>query len=137
MQWEVWRARKRHKSCSRRSNSSFLSALHTSQVLNISTYAQQKHELILFYNNVKVINAEVNLNFNYCSMRLTSMHQCLRDYIFLPLSYVFALKLRGSLLKSLKITLKKMVNSILRCRKTVQFHRKIIFERNNFANSMP
>ena len=46
--------------------------------------------------------------------------QCLRDYIFLPLSYVFALKLRESLLKSLKITLKKMVKSKLRCRKTVQ-----------------
>ena len=49
---------------------SFLSVLQTSQVLNISTYAQQKHELRLFYNNVKVIDAEVNLNFNYCSMRL-------------------------------------------------------------------
>ena len=48
--------------------------------------------------------------------------QCLRDYIFLPLSYVFALKLRESLLKSLKITLKKMVNPILRCQKTVHAH---------------
>ena len=45
--------------------------------------------------------------------------QCLRDYIFLPLSYVFALKLRESLLKSLKITLEKIVKSILRCRKTI------------------
>ena len=50
----------------------------------------------------------------------TSTRQCLRDYIFLPYSYVFALKLRKSLLKSLVRTLKKMVKSKLRCRKTVQ-----------------
>ena len=37
---EVWRARKRH-------TSSLLSALQTSQVLNISTYAQLTHELIV------------------------------------------------------------------------------------------
>ena len=41
---EVWRAGKRHKSCARRS---LLSALQTSQVLNISTYAQLTHELIV------------------------------------------------------------------------------------------
>ena len=35
---------------------------------------------------VKVINAEVILNF---------ISQCLRDYIFLPHSYVFVLKLKS------------------------------------------
>ena len=40
---EVCRARKRRKSC----NSNLLSALQTSEVLNISTYAQLKHELIV------------------------------------------------------------------------------------------
>ena len=45
--------------------------------------------------------------------------QYLRDYIFLPQSYVFVLKLRESLTKSLMITLKKTVKSILRCRKTI------------------
>ena len=116
---EVWRARKRRKSCSRRSNSSFLSALQTSQVVNISTYAQLKHELIVF-NIVKAINAEVNLNFNYCSTRLTSMRQCLRDYIFLP-QLCFCLETERKFAQvAYQITLKKMVNSILRCQKTVQ-----------------
>ena len=40
-----------------------------------------------------------------------STRQRLRDYIFLPHSYVFVLKLRESLLK--------IVKSILRCRKTI------------------
>ena len=70
------------KSCSRCSNSSFLSALHTSQVLNISPYAQQKHELTLFYKNVKVITAEVNLNFNYCSMRVNQYAESTWLYFF-------------------------------------------------------
>ena len=48
------------------------------------------------------------------------MPQCLRDYNFVPHSYVFALKLRETLLKSLKITLKKMVKYKLRCQKTDQ-----------------
>ena len=44
--WEVWRAQKRHKSWPRATQySSLLSALQTSQVLNISTCAQLKHEL--------------------------------------------------------------------------------------------
>ena len=38
---------------------------------------------------------------------------------FLPHRYVFVLELRESLLKSPKITLKKIVKSILRCRKTI------------------
>ena len=46
---EVWRARKRCKSArgAAECNSSLLSALQTSQVLNISTYAQLMHELIV------------------------------------------------------------------------------------------
>ena len=43
---KVWRARKQRKSCVS-SNPSLLSALKTSQGLNISTYAQLKHELII------------------------------------------------------------------------------------------
>ena len=47
---EVWRARNRRKSCSRRcleQLASLLSALQTSQGLNISTYALLYHELIV------------------------------------------------------------------------------------------
>ena len=44
----------------------------------------------------------------------SSTRQCLRDYIFLPHNYVFVLvKLRESLIKSLKITVKKIVKSTL------------------------
>ena len=46
------------------SKSSLLSAHQTSQVLDISTYTPLKHGLILlFYNIVKAINAEVNFIF--------------------------------------------------------------------------
>ena len=47
---EVWRARKRRKSCSRRSLGqlpSLLSDLQTSQVLNISTYDILLHQTYL------------------------------------------------------------------------------------------
>ena len=46
---KVWRARKRRKSCwgAAESNSSLLSVLQSFQVLNISTYAQLKDELIV------------------------------------------------------------------------------------------
>ena len=37
-------------------------------VLNISTYALLKHELIV-YNIIKAINAAVNLKFYYCRAR--------------------------------------------------------------------
>ena len=37
-------------------------------VLNISTYALLKHELIV-YNIIKAINAAVNLKFYYCRVR--------------------------------------------------------------------
>ena len=50
----------------------------------------------------------------------SSTRQCLRDYInFLPHCYVFVEKMSEILLKSLKITLKKIVKSILWCRKTI------------------
>ena len=58
--WEVWRARKRLKELLEAQLLSLFRALQTSQVLNISTYAQLKHELIVFYNIVKAIDAEVN-----------------------------------------------------------------------------
>ena len=48
---------------------------------------------------------------------------------FLPQSYVFILKLRESLLKSLKITLKKIVKSILRCRKTINSPKMYFWEK--------
>ena len=54
--------------------------------------------------------------------------QCLRDYIFLPLSYVFALKLRESLLKSLKITLKKMVDPYWGAGKLFSFTQKLFLK---------
>ena len=47
---EVWRARQKGVRAARgaaESNSSLLSALQTSQVLNILTYTQLKHELIV------------------------------------------------------------------------------------------
>ena len=90
---------------------SLFRALQTSQVINISTYAQLKHEPIVFYNIVKAINAEVNQIFIIVALAQTSPH-----------NYVFALKLRETLLKSLKIItrLKKIVKSKLSCRKTVQ-----------------
>ena len=72
---------------------------------------------------VKAINVEVNLNFIFVARAQTSTSQCLRDYSFLPHSYVFVLKLKESLLKSL--TLKKMVKSILRCRKTINSPKNI------------
>ena len=58
--------------------SSLLSALQTSQVLNISTYAQ------LFYDIIKAINAAVNsLKFYYCSAR-SKQHasmQCVKNVV--------------------------------------------------------
>ena len=56
------------------------------------------------------------------------------DYIFLPYSYVFVLKLRGSLLNSLKITFRKIVKSILRCRKDIN-SQKNSFWKKTFAKN--
>ena len=102
--------------------------VHSAQYLHTP---KLKHELLLFYNIIKVINAPVNLKI-YCLVHTqNSMRQCLCDYIiFLPQSYVFILKLTGSLLKSFKKTPKKIVKSILSCQKTTNSS-KFISERNN------
>ena len=58
--WARGKFREHERGVSAECNSSLLSALQTSQVLDISTYAQLKHELILlFYNIIKAINVEV------------------------------------------------------------------------------
>ena len=90
--------------------------VHSAQYLHTP---KLKHELLLFYNIIKAINAAVNLKI-YCLVHAqSSTRQYLCDYIiFLPQSYVFTLKLTGSLLKSFKKTPKKIVKSILRCQKT-------------------
>ena len=44
---------------------------------------------------VKAINAKVNLNFIFVARAQASTSQCLRDYIFLPHSYVIVLKLKS------------------------------------------
>ena len=62
-------------------NSSLLSALQTSQVLNISTYAQLQYELIV--NIIKAINASVHL-FIIVGRAQSSTRQCLREYNFFP-----------------------------------------------------
>ena len=89
------------KSCAS-SNSSLFRALQTShwsaQYLDIRAAEAWTNRFITLS---EAINAEVNLNFCYC----TSTRLCL------PHSYVFVLKLRDSLLKSLKIILKKMAKS--------------------------
>ena len=54
---------------------SLFRALQTSQVINISTYAQLKHEPIVFYNIVKAINAEVNQMFIIVGRAQTSTSQ--------------------------------------------------------------
>ena len=53
---------------------------------------------------------------------------------YLKHSYVFVLKVRESLIKQLKITVKKIFESTLRVRKLVILQ-KILFERNNFAKN--
>ena len=87
------------------SNSSLLSALQTSQVLHISTYAQ------MFHN---IFNAAVNLKFITITIACaqSSARQCLVDYL-LFLFFKFFFKLRESLQRSLKITFKKVLESIL------------------------
>ena len=73
--WEVWRAQKRLKELLEAQLLSLFRALQTSQVLNISTYAQLKHEPIVFYNIVKAINAEVNQIFIIVARAQTSTSQ--------------------------------------------------------------
>ena len=73
----------------------------------------------MFYNiNIKAINSAVNLKCYCCSTR-SKQYASMFMWLFLPYSCVFYLwKLGESLLKSLKITLKNIVKSILRGRKT-------------------
>ena len=102
----------------------------SAQYLDISTAEAWTHNII------KNISAAVTLNvyyYNTCEKQNAS--KWLRDYIFLQHSYVFVLKVRESLTKLLKIAVKKIVKSILRVRKTIVIHQKILFERNNFAKN--
>ena len=87
------------------SNSSLLRALQTSQVLHISTYAQ------MFYN---IINAAVNLKFYYYNYSVRSK-QCatMSSWLFAVFIFLIFFKLRESLQRSLKITFKKVLESIL------------------------
>ena len=71
----VWRSRKRLKGLLEAQLLSLFRALQTSQVLNISTYAQLKHEPIVFYNIVKAINGEVNQIFIIVARAQTSTSQ--------------------------------------------------------------
>ena len=54
-------------------------------------------------------------------------------FFYLTVTF-FVLKLRESLLKSLKITLKRLQNPYWGAGKLL-IHRKILFERNNFAKN--
>ena len=74
---------------------------------------------LLFYSIIKALNAAATKIFVNVARAQRITRQCLRDCIFSPHIYAFVLKLRESLLKSLKITLKKMVKFILRFRKTI------------------
>ena len=71
---------------------------------------------------------QLTQNFIIVARAQSSTRQCLRVYIFLPHRYVFVLELRESLLKSLKITLKKIVKSILRCLKTINSPKKFFLK---------
>ena len=67
-----------------KSNSSLLSALQTSQVLNISPYAQLQHELIFFITLSKRSMQQLTENFIIVGRAQSSIRQCLREYIFYP-----------------------------------------------------
>ena len=108
---EVWRAQKRCKCGS--SNSSPLSAFQTSQVLNISTYALLKHELIV-YNIIQVINAAINFKFYYCRAS-SKPYASLFSWLF----FFLTVKLLFLSWNWEKVYSKKIVKSTLRCRKTI------------------
>ena len=95
------------------SNFSLLSALQTSQVFNISTYARLKYELIvnLSVSSTRSLQQFIQ-NFIIVGRAQSSTRQCLRDYIFfLSLAYIFILKLRESvLLNDCKIHIKALEN---------------------------
>ena len=106
------------------SNSSLLSALQTSQVLHISTYAQ------MFYN---IFNAVVNLKFyyNYYSVR---SKQCasMSSWLFAVLFFLFFFYTKRKFIevahdniqKGFRIYILKLI-----------IHRKILLERKNFTKN--
>ena len=110
---ELWRARKRRKSCSRRSRKHFL-PLECSP-----NFSRAEWWTNCFITLSKLSMQQLPYIFIIIGCAQSSTCQCLREYVFLPHSYVFVLKLRESLIKPLKITVKKILKSILRYRKTI------------------
>ena len=100
--WEVWRALKRLE-------------LLSATIIKICVNCCFDH----FDNMSKRSKWQLTQIFIIVARVQSSTCQCLHDYIFLPHSSVFVLKLRESLLKSFEITFKKIVKSILRCQKTI------------------
>ena len=118
---EDWRARKRRKSCSRCNRKNFLPLecspnFPRAQYLDIRTAESWTNSFITLS---KLSMQQLPYIFIIIACTQSSTRQCLREYVFLPHSYVFVLKLRESLIKSLKITVKKILKSILRCRKSI------------------
>ena len=118
---EDWRARKRRKSCSMCNRKHFLPLecspnFPRAQYLGIRTAELWTK---CFITLSKLSMQPLTLHFHYYSVhskQYASMSTWVR---FLPHSYVFVLKLRESLIKSLKITVKKTLKSILRSRKSI------------------
>ena len=74
----------------------------------------------LFYNIIKAINEAANWNFIIVARTQSGTRQCLYATIFFASQLWKNWKeLRESLLKSLKITLKKFVKFMIRFRKTI------------------
>ena len=118
---EVWRTRKRCKSCSRRIRNHFLPLecspnFPSAQYLDIRTAESWTN---CFITLSKLSMQQLPYIFIIIACTRSSTRHCVREYVFLPHSYVFVLKLRESLIKLLKITVKKILKSILRCRKSI------------------
>ena len=93
------------------SNSSLMSAHECSPNFSSAQYLDIRTDEAwtnCFITLSKRSMPQLTLNFYYCGARSSSTRQCVRDYIFLPHSSVFVMKLRESLLKSLKITFKRL-----------------------------
>ena len=126
---------KRHKSCLRRSRKHFLPLecspnFLSAQYLDIRTAESWTNCFITFSK----LSMQLPYIFIIIACTQSSTRQCLREYVSLPHSYLFVLKLRESLIKSLKITVNKILNPHSGAGK-VLVHQKIIFERNNFAKN--
>ena len=127
---EVWRTRKRRKSCSTRSRKHFLPLecspnFPSAQYLDTRTAESWTN---CFITLSKLSMQQLPYIFIIIACTQSSTRQCLREYVFLPHSYVFVLKLRESLIKSLKITVKKILKSILRCRKVIDSPKKFFLK---------